>query len=197
MKIVGLTGGIGSGKSLVANIFNHLGIPVFHADSESKKILDSDLQVRFRFTEWFGPEIYKEDGLDRAKLAGIIFNDPEILARVNGMIHPLVMQRFIAWCGNYRQKPYVLHEAAILFESGLYKQMDMSVLVTAPEDIRLQRIINRDKTTEDAVRQRMQNQWYDEQKYPLAGFIIVNDGVSPLIPKVLEIHKKLIEISSV
>jgi dephospho-CoA kinase len=192
MRIVGLTGGIGSGKGLVAQIFGHLGISVFNADSESRQILSSDLQVRHQLIQWFGPEIYTDAGPDRARLAAIIFSNAEWLDKVNRLVHPRVFERFSSWCATFRNEPYIIHEAAILFESGFYRQMDSTILVTAPEIIRIDRIRKRDKTTEEEVRKRMQNQWPDEKKVPLADFIIQNDGESPLIPEILEIHKKLI-----
>ena len=192
MFIVGLTGGIGSGKTLVANIFNHLGIPVFNADTESKKILDEDLQIREQLTEWFGPDIYRTGKPDRAKLAGIIFNDPVNLSLMNGLIHPKVMDHFMHWSNKLQDKPYVIHEAAILFESGFYKQVQSTILVTAPEEIRIARVKRRDHTTGELIRQRMKNQWTDEQKSLLASFIVQNDGITPLLPAILVIHKKLI-----
>ncbi|MFA5816367.1 MAG: dephospho-CoA kinase [Bacteroidales bacterium] len=192
MYTVGLTGGIGSGKSLVAKIFSHLGIPVFNADAEAGKILEEDLQIRHQLTEWFGPGIYINGRPDRPKLAGIMFTDAEMLSKVNGLIHPRVLDRFINWCSENQNKPYVVHEAAILFESGFYRHMNTTILITAPEKIRISRVKQRDKTTEESIRQRMQNQWTDEQKSPLAGYIIQNDGQSPLIPRILEIHNKLI-----
>ncbi len=192
MYTVGLTGGIGSGKSLVANIFRHLGTPVFDADTESKKILDENPEMRVRLSEWFGRDIYKDGSLDRAKLAGIIFTDPESLARVNGLVHPLVSSRFIDWCKENQHRKYLIHEAAILFESGFYKYLDTIIVVTAPENIRIHRVMNRDKATMESVRQRIQNQWTDEQRIPLAGYTIINDGDTALIPRILEIHNDLI-----
>lgn len=193
MYIIGLTGGIGSGKSLVAKIFIHLGIPVFNADTEAKKILDEDLPVREQLKAWFGPQIYTESGLDRAKLAGIIFTSRDLIIKVNELVHPRVYDRFILWCGSQKDKPYVIHEAAILFESGFYRHMDATILITAPESIRIGRVIQRDKISEEDVRRRMQNQWSDEQKSVLAGYIIQNDGETPLMPKILGIHHKLID----
>lgn len=192
MYTVGLTGGIGSGKSLVARIFTHLGIPVFNADSESKKILDDDPYIRQKLTDWFGPEIYQDNKVDRPKLAGIIFTSPAMLSKVNGLVHPRVLERFKNWCIENQDKPYVIHEAAILIESGFFKQMDATILVTAPESIRMARVRARDKDTEESVRQRMQNQWTDEQKSPFAGYTIQNDERTALLPAILEIHNKLI-----
>ena len=192
MYTVGLTGGIGSGKSLVARIFIHLGIPVFNADIESGKILDEDKRVRQQLTEWFGQDIYTNGKPDRQRLAGIIFTDPEMLVKMNGLIHPMVFERFINWCDKHMDNPYVIHEAAILFESGFYRHLNTTILVTAPEKIRIARVESRDRTTEISIRARMQNQWTDEQKSALADYIIQNDGESPLIPRILEIHNQLV-----
>lgn len=193
MLTVGLTGGIGSGKSLVARIFFTLGIPVFHADSEAGKILDQDITVRETLTQWFGPGTYIQDKPDRNKIAGIVFNDPVQLAKMNELIHPLVMDQFIKWCGFQSTSPYVIHEAAILYESGLYRHLDRNILVTAPEETRITRVKNRDGVSDEMVRARMKNQWTDEQKSPLADYIIRNDGQTPLIPAVLDIHHQLIQ----
>jgi dephospho-CoA kinase len=192
MLIAGLTGGIGSGKSLVAQIFNHLHTPVFNADEESKIILMEDPEVRQKLSEWFGNDIYIGNQPDRQKIARIIFTDPALLVKMNQLMHPKVMERFINWCRSYQNKPYVIHEAAILFESGFNRKMDVTILVTAPVEIRISRVMIRDRVTEEAVRQRMANQWSDEQKAPLASYIIENDGESPLVPRIIEIHNKLI-----
>lgn len=191
MLTVGLTGGIGSGKSLIAKIFIQLGIPVFNADAEAGIILDEDLQVRTQLLEWLGPDAYMMGKPNRQKIAGIIFNDPEALSRINELIHPKVRARFIRWCGNMHNNSYIIHEAAILFESGFNKLLDTTILVTAPEIIRIERVKRRDNISEESIRHRMQNQWSDEQKSLLAGYIIINDETTPLLPKVLEIHNKL------
>jgi dephospho-CoA kinase len=193
MLKVGLTGGIGAGKSTVAQIFIHLGIPVFNADTEASKILDQNTEVRHQLTDWFGPDIFIDGRPDRKKLAGLLFNDPELLGKMNGLIHPLVFDHFVNWCNVNQSKPYLIHEAAILFESGFYKNLDANILVIAPENIRILRVKQRDKTTEKAIRERMQNQWTDDRKSSLADYIITNDGVTPLIPRILELHRKLTE----
>jgi dephospho-CoA kinase len=191
MKIIGLTGGIGSGKSLIAGIFDHLGVPVYHADTESRRIMNEDPEIRQVLTDWFGPAIYGRDGLDRPALAQILFSDRSWLDRINGLVHPKVMGHFMTWCDRYRDHPYVLHEAAILFETGLDRHMDLNILVTAPEELRVERVVRRDHTTPELVRQRIRNQMADEVKIPLADFVIPNDGKSAVIPLILEIHKKL------
>lgn len=195
MLTVGLTGGIGSGKSIIADLFSHLKIPVFNADAESKKILDEDRSVRDQLTEWFGSDLYTDGKVNRGKLAGIIFNDPAALAKTNNLLHPGVLDRFIRWTETWRNEPYVIHEAAILFESGIYKKMDTTILVTAPLELRISRVMKRDKTSEDIIRQRIRNQWPDEQKALLAGYIINNDGKSPVLPRVIWIHNELLELN--
>jgi dephospho-CoA kinase len=193
MLTIGLTGGIGSGKSLVAKIFENLGIPVFQADAESAKILAEDEEVKRQLTDWFGKAVYIDGKPDRAAIARIVFPNPEMLVKLNGVIHPKVMEGFLSWRMGQKGVPYVVHEAAILFESGFYRSMDATILVSAPEVIRISRVVARDKTTAESVRLRMNNQWSDEQKAALADYIINNDGISPLIPAILEIHKKLID----
>ncbi|MDD4645868.1 MAG: dephospho-CoA kinase [Bacteroidales bacterium] len=193
MRTIGLTGGIGSGKSMVAEIFTHLGIPVFNADAESKQILREDTVLHDQLSQLFGPGIFNQGIPDRKKLAEILFLDREKMDKMNGLIHPRVIDRFVSWCKEHQQSPYLVHEAAILFETGFYRLMDLNILVVAPDDIRIKRVMERDQTTEKLVRERMQNQWTDEQKKPLADIIMINDGESPLLPQVLEIHNKLIE----
>lgn len=192
MMRVGLTGGIGSGKSLIARIFSTIGIPVFEADGVSRKIMAENDQVRKSLISWFGNEIYAGGEPDRKALAGILFNDAESLARVNNMLHPLVLNEFISWCGRIEGSPYVIHEAAILFETGFYKYMDYNILVTAPVELRIKRIMDRDHTTREKVLDRMKNQWPEEDKIPLADFLITNDGMNSVISKILEIHNYLI-----
>ena len=192
MQKIGLTGGIGSGKSLIANIFNHLNIPVFNADTESSVILSTDFHVRKILTEWFGEVLFAGGKPDRALLAKIIFTDHEALVKVNQLIHPMVRNRFMEWHVQHQNKPYVLLEAAILFESGFHQFMDRTILVTCPEEVRIQRVIARDRCTPTDVINRMKNQWSDELKSPLADYFILNDGISPVIPQILDINKKLI-----
>src|SRR6056297_1565049 len=125
---VGITGGIGSGKSLVCEVFERLGVPVFYADQQAKWLYDHDQQVRLQLIHHFGPEIYDEQGLKRGLLASKIFNDPEALKKVNQIVHPLVREKFLQWCRSYQHLPYVLEEAAILFESGAHEGLDYAIL---------------------------------------------------------------------
>ena len=195
MMKVGLTGGLGSGKSTVAKVFETLRIPVFYADDESKKITDTSLEVKAQLISAFGEELYKEGKLNRGMLASIIFNDAESIKKVNGIIHPAIADAFTTWAA--RQKsPYVLQEAAILFETGGYKRFDKNILVSAPEELRIKRVMKRSGWSREEALQRMANQWGESQKISLADFVILNDGSKPLLPQILAIHENLIRTTN-
>ena len=188
---IGITGGIGSGKSVVCALFSLLGIPVFEADQVAKKLMNSDSRLRRELVDLFGEAVYTAEGvIDRKMLAGILFNDQLALQKVNSLVHPAVREAFLQWCSE-QTSPYVLHEAAILFESGFFRMMDRNILVTAPEELRIRRVTTRDGVSAEAVLQRMQNQWTDEEKIPLADFIISNDDTRAIIPQVLDIDKQI------
>ncbi|HBL77810.1 MAG TPA: dephospho-CoA kinase [Prolixibacteraceae bacterium] len=188
---VGLTGGIGSGKTIIGKMFGLLHIPVFSADNEAKMLLGTNSSVRSRLISIFGPDIYlPNQTIDRKKFASIIFNDQYLLKQVNEIVHPEVHRSFYKW-SEKQKAPFVLYEAAILFESGHYRDMDYTILVVADEDTRLGRVVQRDSDTEEQIRQRMANQWTDEQKVKLANFIIQNNGRELIIPQVLEIIKTI------
>jgi dephospho-CoA kinase len=172
-KIIGLTGGIGSGKSTVARMFMTHGIPVYIADEEAKKIMESETVINEVATV-FGKDILFDSSIDRAKLAKIVFNNPEKLAQLNKIIHPVVQEHFKNWVKNYPNVPFVIKEAAILFETGGHLQCDKVITVVAPKLQRVQRVILRDKSDQESVLQRMNNQWSDEQKILLSDFIIEN-----------------------
>lgn len=191
MLKVGLTGGIGAGKSTVAKIFEKLGAPVYYADDNAKKLMVTDPALIEAIKTEFGADIYKEEELDRAKLAQIVFNDQAKLEKLNKMVHPAVRKDFTTWCMRYKTLPYVVDEAAILFESGAYKLMDKVVMVTAPRDIRIERVMQRDGVTKEAVLARMANQWQEEEKISLSDFVIMNDNQQLVIPQVMNIHKVL------
>ncbi|NNT72942.1 dephospho-CoA kinase [Flavobacterium sp. IMCC34852] len=175
-KVIGLTGGIGSGKTLVANYIKSKGIPVYIADDEAKKIME-DLTVIQKVANIFGNEIITNHKIDRAKLAERVFNNSEALQKLNTLIHPLVKQNFDIWLKNHQKFPLVIKEAAILFESGSYKDCDTIITVTAPLETRLQRVIERDKTNRESVLSRMKNQWSEEQKIAKSHFVIHNISV--------------------
>lgn len=192
---VGITGGIGSGKSTVCKIFEVLGVPVYYADERAKEILQTDAEIIKRVKDLFGEDVYDSNNvLDKKRVAFVVFHEPEFLAQYNKIIHPAVLLDSEKWMQRHLQYPYVIKEAALLFESGGNKQLDKVICVTAPEDLRIQRVMQRDNTTEEQVRSRMANQMSEEEKLEKSDFILYNDGSAPLIRQVLNIHEKLLEI---
>ena len=188
---VGIAGGIGSGKSTVCKVFQILGAPIFEADQAAKVLMNEDKEIRNALRAWYGSEIYNEAGsLNRPKLANIIFNDKRQLQKVNELVHPKVRAGFLSWAEK-QAAPYVVHEAAILFESGFYKLMDATILVSAPETDRIKRVSQRDGLTRQQVSHKMKNQWTDAQKRKLATVEIVNDNQHLMIPKILKLDKQL------
>lgn len=191
MITVGLTGGIGSGKSTVAKIFGLLGVPVYESDKEGQLLLETE-EIVCLIVLQFGECVLNDHGkIDRKKLAAIVFDQPDKLEILNGIIHPAVRARFEAWKRMNSTKHFVVNEAAILFESGLYKQVDYTINVNAPKDIRIKRVIERDGADENDVIARIYNQMSDEERLALANWTIYNDGVSAVIPQVLEIYDEL------
>ncbi|WP_299200831.1 dephospho-CoA kinase [Brumimicrobium sp.] len=172
---VGITGGIGSGKSIVAKILTVIGFPVFDSDTEAKLLMVNNRNVIQQVKEVFGEEAYIDKQLNRKYLADKIFNNEELKEQLNAIVHPAVRQEFEDW-SNRQDSSLVFNEAAILFEIGRYKDFDYTILVTAPEELRIQRVIDRDKTTRKEVLKRMENQWKDEEKKALASFVINNDN---------------------
>lgn len=171
--IIGLTGGIGSGKTMIANYFESKGIPVYIADLEAKKIMDSQFIIG-KVIDAFGMGIIENEKINRVKLSALVFNNPENLAKLNAIVHPEVKIHFLNWVKKHQDFPIVIKEAAILFESGSYKDCDKIILVTAPKETRIQRVMKRDNVTKEAVEARMANQWEDEKKIALSDFIIQN-----------------------
>lgn len=194
-KIIGLTGGIGSGKTTVAKMFQDLGVPVYIADEEAKKLNDTSKTIIKGLKKLLGGTIYSADGkLNRKKMASMIFNDAELLAKVNNLIHPEVAKHFEKWTA-LQTVPYVLKEAAILFESGSHKNCDKVILVTAPEEIRIKRVMNRDKVSREEVLSRMKNQWSEEEKRKLSDFIIENTDIAHTYSQVETLHMNLLKNS--
>jgi dephospho-CoA kinase len=188
---IGITGGIGSGKSTVCRLFETLGVPVYYADDRAKRLMQEDALLRSAIAERFGPEVYATDGsLRRAELATLVFGDPEALADLNALVHPAVFRDAAAWSEAQRGHPYVLREAALLFESGSWRLVDEVVVVWAPEALRVHRVMARDGVTEAEVRARMDRQWPDEEKRRRADHVITNDGSVPLIPQVWALHRR-------
>ena len=186
MLTVGITGGIGSGKTTVCRVFKVLGIPVFQADIVARRLQDEDAEIRNKLIGYFGPDIYTDNNvLNRKKLAGIIFNSPADLERVNHLIHPAVHKEFQKWKEKMTCYPYLLYEAAILFETGSASKFDYTILVVTDEKERLQRVMKRDNLSTEAILQRMRNQMQDSEKMQLASHIIKNNDNQLIIPQIL------------
>jgi len=192
MKKVGITGGIGSGKTTVCKIFELLGIPIYYADDRAKALIVKNEAVRSKLIATFGEATYLPDGsYNRTYIANIVFADKKELEKLNNIVHPAMYQDGLDWHNAQEGVPYTLKEAAILFESKGHLQMDKSILVVAPEDIRIERVLKRDKTSVEAIKARIDKQLPDAEKIKLADYIILNDGNAPLVPQVLKIHDKL------
>ena len=189
-KIIGLTGGIGTGKTMVAEYFKSLGIPVYIADEEARQLMTSDNIINALSNE-FGKEILENGFLNREKLAQLVFNNPKKLQKLNSIIHPEVKKHFDNWVEKHKIYPFIVKEAAILFESGSYKYCDTIITVTAPLETRLQRVMKRDKTDIESVLKRIENQWTDEQRIAKSNYVIHNLSVESTKKQVDEILKKL------
>ncbi|MDR3245091.1 MAG: dephospho-CoA kinase [Prevotellaceae bacterium] len=193
MLKVGLTGGIGSGKSIVCKIFALLGVPVYQADIAAKKLYDSDDKLRNDLKSLFGNDLYNSSGiLDRQKLAEIIFSDKENLKKVNELVHPAVIKDFLGYISLAPvNTSYVIHEAAILYEAKMEKMFDVIINVQAPENLKIERAVSRGANEKD-VRQRIAAQWPDKLKTELSDYNIINDNKTPVLPQILHIHNELI-----
>jgi dephospho-CoA kinase len=187
---VGLTGNMGTGKSIVCRIFETLGIPVYHSDDEAKKFL-TDPEIIQRLVKKFGKEILTGSVIDRKKMAAIVFNNENQLAYLNSVIHPLVKEDLLGWIKLHQSHSYIIQEAAILFESGFYKEFDKIIIVVSPTELAMNRIQQRDNLSPDDIRKRMKHQTDQDDKLKLCDFVIYNDEKHLLIPQVLEIHRKL------
>lgn len=195
MLKVAVTGNIGSGKSAVCSVFEVLGIPVFYADKEAKKLY-SDADVLHKITGKFGTGVLNSDTtLDTKALASIIFNDKQALEFVNQLIHPRVFELFDQWCRNQTTAPYCMQEAALIFESGSYTKFDSIIVVHAPEESLLQRVSKRDGISVDQARERLNNQISQSEKISRAHFTLLNNNSELIIPQILNIDKKLRELT--
>ncbi|HYX09560.1 MAG TPA: dephospho-CoA kinase [Bacteroidales bacterium] len=195
MLKIGLTGGIGSGKSLVAKIFLDLEVPVYPADERAKSIYNTNDSVKREIINLLGQSVYQDNKINRKKLAALIFRNKNLLEKVNQIVHPAVRGDFEDWCRQYTDKKYVLQEAAILFESGSNKHMDYIISVDAPVEVRIKRVMDRDGMPREQVLERINHQMEDKERNELSDFIIYNDGTRLLLPQVLEIHQKIKEIA--
>lgn len=193
MKKIGITGGIGAGKSLICEVFQLLGIPNYPADFRAKWLQSNDPELKEKITDYFGDESYLENGdLNREFLSKEVFGDDEKLKFLNGLVHPAVAKDFENWCIQHSDKPYILKEAALLFETGSYKQLDATINVHANREIRLRRTLDRDpERTKESVLSIMDKQMSDEKRLELANYAIYNDESRSVINQVIELHQKL------
>ena len=190
MLTVGITGGIGSGKSTVSRILENLGVPVFYSDLEGRKVLNEDEAVKREVIEAFDKDMYNSKGeLDRERMASLVFNDPRALSRLTTIVHPRVEQAFEEFCQTHENAAYVVKEAAILFESGTYHNLDKIVSVFAPKEDRIKRVMKRDGVSDQKVRKRMAFQYTDEERNELADLIIMNEEGVDLLPQIMELHE--------
>ncbi len=192
---VGITGGIGSGKTTVCRIFETLRVPVYYADNRAKELMTSNAELKENLKEAFGEGVYDKDGsLNRLWLASQVFGDNQKLELLNSLVHPVVGQDAIEWQEKHKEEAYTIKEAALLFEAGTNASLDKIIVVTAPETTRITRVMVRDKVEETDVRQRMDRQWPQDQKVALADYVINNDGKEALIPQVLKVHKEILSL---
>ncbi|RZJ65499.1 MAG: dephospho-CoA kinase [Flavobacterium sp.] len=189
-KIIGLTGGIGSGKTTVANMFAELDVPVYIADVHAKEVMKSR-DVVSQLKTAFGTSIFTDDGLDRKRLAAIVFSDKSKLDTLNGIVHPAVAQDFNRWLKQHDKQHFILREAAILFESGTYKDCDKIITVTAPFETKIERVMQRDSSSRQDVLSRMENQWSDEEKIAKSDYVIDNGDLMQTRVQVEKIFKTL------
>jgi dephospho-CoA kinase len=188
MLTVGITGGIGSGKTTVCKIFETLQVPIYYADERAKWLLNNDEKIINSVKNLLGVEAYINGQLNRTYIADKVFNNKELLDSYNEIVHPAVAYDTLEWMQQYVYSKYVIKEAALLVETGLYLTLDKLIVVTAPTELRIQRVMQRDHTTRDAVEARINNQLSEEEKIKVADFVVINDGSTSLIDQVLKIH---------
>ncbi len=191
MLKIGLTGGIGSGKTTVAQVFEKLGVPVFYSDQEAKKCMQFNVALKEKIQSVFGKHLYEEGVFQKEQLASIVFNDVEALQMLNNLVHPVVKKVFENWCLD-QDFFYVIKEAAILFETNSHKGLKHVICVSAPDELRLIRVMKRDGVSESQVRARMSKQWQQSKKTALADFQLNNNEERLLVPQILAIHQQLL-----
>ena len=191
MKILGLTGGIGSGKSVVAELLQIMGIPVYDSDARSKNLCNTDERLIKSISNLFGPELYKDGLLDGKLLADHIFGDETALKAINALIHPVVVRDFMEWCKLNCQYPILVMESAIIFEAGLEHLFDRIITITAPEETRIERVCKRNGISSESVKARLKNQISESERVSKSDFIIVNDDVQAVLPQVIKIVHSL------
>lgn len=195
MLKIGLTGGIGSGKSMAARLFEKLGVPVYYADLEAKRLMNTSAPIKEKITALFGKEAYIDNLLNRKYIASVVFDNREKLTKLNEIVHPATIRDSEEWM-QVQQGPYAIKEAALIFESHVDQFLDYVIGVTAPVPLRIRRIMARDQISEEAVENRMQNQLDEAEKMRRCHFVLLNDESRLLMPQVLQLHKKLLQISA-
>ncbi len=193
MKKIGITGGIGSGKSTVSKVFALLKVPIYNADNRAKYLLNNDADVVLKVKQVFGNDIYLNQELDRKKMAAQVFEQPFLLQQLNEIVHPAVFKDFDNWCNEHQQEPYVLKEAALIFETIIHQKLDAVIMVSSPENLRIERVMKRDSITKEQVLARIKNQMSEEEKLNRADYIIYNDELQLVIPQVVQLHQQLIK----
>jgi dephospho-CoA kinase len=192
MMVVGLTGGIGSGKTTVAKAFRALGVPVYIADIEAKKLMQRSKVIKRQLKALLGEAAYVDDKLNKPYIANIIFNDKDYLEKMNAIVHPKVARHFNKWVAKQNTQ-YVIKEVAILFENGGYKTCDAIITVTAPKAIRIERVMKRDNTSKEKIEAIMKNQWTDRKKVEASDFVIVNNHLNDTLLQVKKVHQKILQ----
>lgn len=192
MKRIGLTGGIGSGKSFIAQIIEHMGYPVYYSDTRSKELTKSNPTIKMGLISLFGEQVYEENQLNSELIASKIFNDDELRTKVNELIHPMVRKDFENWTLN-QKSALVFNEAAILFETGAFKNFDATILVCAPLELKIKRVTKRENCSREDVLERMSKQWSDEEKLKLVDHSIFNDNQTPVLVQLEEVINKLLD----
>jgi dephospho-CoA kinase len=195
MKKVGITGGIGSGKSMVCRMLETLGVPVYNADMEARQLINSNQEVIARIKKEFGEAAYDKDGnLHSQYIADLAFNDRSLLESLNNITHPFVRKHFNDWVDQHQEHPYLVKEAAIMFESGSYLDMDLVINVYAPEDIRIQRTIKREGMTSEKVKKILNNQVTEKERIERSAYVLINDEKTLLAPQVIALHQMLLVV---
>jgi dephospho-CoA kinase len=193
MKKIGLTGGIGSGKSTIAEVFKVLNIPVYNSDERAKALMNENQLLMEEISKIFGAHIYQNGELNREELGAIVFKNPELLQQLNAVVHPVVGDDFNAWC-NKQQSKYVIKEAAIIFETGINKMLDGVIAVIAPDELRIKRVLKRPGMTEELIKDRMSRQLPTETLIDKANWLINNDETVLVIPQVLKVHEEILMV---
>lgn len=187
---IGITGGIGSGKSVICKTFSILGIPVYYSDTRAKELLNTSEEIKQALTNLFGTNLYTEKGIDKAKLANIIFSDKSSLEKVNSIVHPIVMKDFYNWSEN-QETDIVINESAIIFEANLKEHFDYIITIAAPEEMRINRVIKRDNTKREDVIARINHQYPDNKKIKESDFVITNNNIDPILPQIRKILREI------